>query len=293
MNRIPELITRNSDLQDFVREAASAPWFGLDTEFVRDRHYYPRFGLLQVATSERIVLIDPQALEKSPALPTLLFATPGIKIFHAAYQDLELIAHHYGRVPTPLFDTQAATEHLGHQAQIGYATLVRDRLEAITVDSLGRYDWLKRPLSRTAIRYAADDVRYLGILYSMLSRDLEDSGLTRAFKTVMEARTDVARYLPNPDEAWRRIRAARRLSGAAQERLRRLAAWRERQAMAEDRPRQWLVRDHILMLLARLAPTSLDGLDSIRGLPPAIRHRYGRVLVELLTPITDATPAIP
>ncbi len=293
MNLIPELITRNSDLQNFVREAAGAPWLGLDTEFVRDRNYYPRFGLLQVAIPERIVLVDPQALGESPAFPALLFATPGTKILHAAYQDLELIAHYYGRVPAPLFDTQAATAHLGRQDQIGYTALVRDRLEAVTAPPLGRYDWLKRPLSQTAIRYAADDVRYLGVLYSMLSRDLEDNGLARSFRTAMETCTNIARYLPNPDEAWRRIRAARRLSGAARERLQRLAAWRERQAMAEDRPRQWLVRDDILLLLARLAPTDLDGLAAIRGLSPAARHRYGRVLLDLLTPIADESPAIP
>lgn len=277
-----ELIDDAGALRRFVEEALDAPWLGLDTEFVRDRHYFPRAGLIQVATPERIALMDPVRLEDLAPLAPLLFETPATKILHAAHQDLELLMHLFGRVPTPLFDTQAAAEALGLGAQMGLAGLVETLLHAAPLASLGRYDWLRRPIASEALDYAADDVAYLGGLYKQLAEALAVSERETAFAEAMRKAVDPARYRSDPDNSWRRIRAARRLNGDALALLKQLAAWRERCAMNEDRPRQWILRDEALLALARTAPRSPPELKRIGPLTPAARRRYGRQLLDLI-----------
>lgn len=275
------LITKASELKPFVANAINSPWLGIDTEFVRDRHYFARFGLLQIAIPQTIGLIDPIALAKSPDLLTLLFSTTTPKILHAGYQDLELFARTYNQVPAPLFDTQVAASQLGLGEQLGYSALVRLVLEKETVASMGRYDWTYRPLPEKALAYAADDVRYLGDLYRLLSDELRKRALSEQFTDTMQTRVEIDRYLPNPEQAWSRIRA-RGLQTDEKFRLQRMAAWREYQAIAEDRPRQWVLRDSVLLTLAHKAPDSENKLRTIRGLSPWARRRYGNILIELI-----------
>ncbi|MGH8272159.1 MAG: ribonuclease D [Gammaproteobacteria bacterium] len=277
-----QLIDDADALQAFVESSLGAPLLGLDTEFVRDRHYFPRAGLIQIATPERIALVDPVRIEDLAPLAPLLFETPAVKILHAAHQDLELLLYLFGRVPAPLFDTQTAAEAVGLAAQIGHATLVEALLHAAPRASLGRYDWLRRPLAAEALDYAADDVVYLGELYEQLGAGLVASKKEAAFADAMRKAADPARYRPDPDNAWRRMRAARRLNGDVLARLKPLAAWRERQAMDEDRPRQWVLRDEVLLALARQAPRSFAELGRIEPLTPAARRRYGEQLLGLI-----------
>lgn len=276
------LIEDAGALEAFVGNSLGAPWLGLDTEFVRERHYYPRAGLIQIATPERIALVDPVRLEDLSALAPLLFDTPATKILHAAYQDLELLLHLFGRVPAPLFDTQAAAETVGLAPQIGLAGLVETLLRTASGSPLGRYDWLRRPLAPEALAYAADDVAHLGELYERLAESLAASQQEATFAEAMHRAAEPARYRPEPEDAWRRIRAARRLNGAALARLKALADWRERRAIEEDRPRQWILRDEVLLALARRAPHDPAELGRITALTPAARRRYGPELLELI-----------
>lgn len=275
------LISDARELKNFVDYASSSPWLGIDTEFVRDRHYFARFGLLQVATSHAIALIDPLALGDSMDLSGLLFSTATPKIVHAGYQDLELFARTYGKVPAPLFDTQTAAAQLGLAEQIGYSALVKLVLRKDTVEGIGRYNWTQRPLPDKALAYAADDVRYLGALYQNLSDKLRSRVLLDDFTVIMDSRIKIKKYLPNPEEAWKRIRV-RGLPDDQRSRLQRIAAWREYQAIAEDRPRQWVVRDSVLVTLARKAPDTDSKLRGIQGLSPWARRRYGHTLIEIL-----------
>jgi ribonuclease D len=277
-----QLIDDADALKAFAARARTAPWLGLDTEFVRDRSYFPRAGLIQIATSEEIALIDPIRLASLAPLEPLLFGSAGEKIFHAGRQDLELFVVLFDRVPKPLFDTQTAAALLGLGDQLGYAALAESLLDAPPGLALGRYDWLKRPLSETAIAYAADDVAHLGAMRAMLATRIAESGRGAEFNDAMQANADPARYRPDPDRAWRRIRAARKLDGAARDRLKPLAAWRERQAMREDRPRQWVLRDRALVLLARRAPANPAELAEMRLVNPRDRRRYGEALLKLI-----------
>jgi len=254
----------------------------VDTEFVRDRHYFARPGLVQLCAGGETALVDPVALADLSPLETLLFAEPVEKILHAGRQDLELFLQLFGRIPAPLFDTQVAAAMIGLAPQIGYAALAEELLGEPPGPSLGRYDWLKRPLATEAVRYAAGDVAHLAAMRDLLADRLETAGKRTAFAAAMRDSTDAERYRPQPEAAWRRIRQSRRMNEEALERLKRLAEWRERQAMREDRPRQWLVRDGALATLARLGPTSPEEMSAVRDLPAGARRRYGRALLAAL-----------
>lgn len=278
----PLLIDQPDVLAAFTREAREAPWLGLDTEFVRDRQYYPQAGLIQVATPDCNALIDPVALADLTPLAELLCETPMVKILHAARQDLELFVVLFDRVPTPLYDTQVAAAMTDMAPQIGYSTLVEELLGIAPGLSLGRYNWLRRPLTAEAITYAADDVEHLAHLRERLDDRLAQSGNMAAFAAAMRELEDAERYRPQPEMVWKRIRQARRLGAEARTRLQHLAAWRERQAMRENRPRQWILRDGILVTLARLAPATLKDLDEVNDLSASVRRRYGQALLEAL-----------
>lgn len=275
------LIDRANELEAFVSRACSAPWLGLDTEFVRDRTYFPRPGLIQVATPEEIVLIDPIELADLRALEPLLFDARAVKILHAAYQDLELLEHMFGQVPAPLFDTQVAAGMAGFAQQIGHAALVDELLEGATPDALGRYDWLRRPLAPKALEYAAGDVAHLGELYRTLSAQLEAAGKTAAFAKAMREAEVSERYRPHPEQAWRRIRA-RRLDEHAVARLKPLARWREEKAIGKNLPRQWILRNKALVALARKAPRNGAELAGLGVVSARTQRRYGRELLALI-----------
>lgn len=276
-----ELIDDTSALEKFVGRASTAAWLGLDTEFVRDRTYFPRPGLIQIATPEDIAFIDPVVLNDLRPLASLLFDTSAVKIFHAAYQDLELLEHLFGQVPAPLFDTQVAAGLLDFQAQIGHTALVEEVLHEATPDALGRYDWLKRPLQPKALEYAAGDVVHLGALYRALSTRLEAAGKTPAFAAAMRKAENAELYRPHPDEAWRRIRA-RRLDDDTLARLKPLARWREEKAVERNLPRQWVLRNRALVALARKAPQNDGELAALEAIGARSQRRYGRELLGII-----------
>jgi ribonuclease D len=278
---VAELIDTNEKLETFVERARHAPWLGLDTEFVRERTYFPRPGLIQIATPDDIALIDPVALDDLRPLASLLFETSAVKILHAAYQDLELLDHLFGQVPSPLFDTQVAAGLLDFQAQIGHSALVEAVLHEATPEALGRYNWLKRPLQPKALDYAAGDVIQLGALYRALSARLEAAGKTATFAAAMRKAEDPEQYRPHPGEAWRRIRA-RRLDEAALARLKPLARWREEKAIEKNLPRQWVLRNKALLALARKAPENGSELASMEVIGTRSQRRYGRELLALI-----------
>ncbi len=277
------VVDKPRTLLSFTREACEAPWLGLDTEFVRDRQYYAQPGLIQVATPQRNALIDPVALDDLAPLADLLCATPMTKILHAARQDLELFVQLFDCVPAPLYDTQVAAAMIELAPQIGYAALAETLLGVEPGLALGRYDWLRRPLSPKAIIYAAEDVEHLARLRELLDERLAEAGKAHAFAAAMRDMEDAARYRPQPETAWKRIRQARRLGEEPRTRLKRLAAWRERQAMEENRPRQWVLRDRVLITLARLAPRTAGDLGEVRDLSDGERRRYGQAILDALT----------
>ncbi len=285
-----ELIGSAPALADLGRALASAEWVALDTEFVRERTYFARLCLIQIATPGWLAMIDPLALpDISPLLDALDTARP-VKVLHAARQDLEVFHDLDGRVPAPVHDTQIAAAFLGHDDQIGYGALVQTLL-GVTLDKAHtRTDWARRPLSPEQLQYARDDVRYLAGLYPLILEQLEARGRRDWFEQECERLVDPALYRADPAEAWRRLKGGGRLPPDAQQVLRELAAWRERRARERNLPRGWVLRDAQLLEIARRQPDTPARLAEAAGLEERALKRMGEDLLECVRAGRQAEP---
>ncbi len=261
---------------------AKSEWIALDTEFMRERTYYARLCLVQVASADRIACIDPLALDNLSPLLELLFDPRITKVLHAAHQDLEVFFDLCGRVPAPVFDTQIAAALAGHGSQVGYARLAQALLGVHLDKAHSRADWTRRPLEPDEVRYAADDVRYLRKMYRRLRAELERRGRLAWLEEDFRALVDPARYARDPGEAWRRVRGSGRLRPRSLLALSRLASWREEEARKRNQPRQWILRDALLLDLAQRLPRSAEALARLRDMPAATLRRYGDTLLEIL-----------
>jgi len=260
----------------------------LDTEFIRESTYYPQLCLVQLADAELLVVVDALAVPDLAPLEALLADTRVLKVLHAARQDLEIFAHRMGAVPAPVFDTQVAASLLGHGDQAGYAAVVQQLLGVALDKSLVRTDWAARPVPAAALDYAIDDVRYLLEIHRRLRDALAERGRLEWLESEFAALARMDTYRVEPADAWRKVRGIQRLSGAQRGRVAALAAWRERLAIELDRPRGWVLKDEVLVDLARGNPVDETGLAAVRDMPPQVVKRRGS---ELLVALRDAPEA--
>jgi ribonuclease D len=280
-------------LSAYCSQLRSREWLAVDTEFIRERTYYPQLCLVQVSDGTTHACLDPIRIKNLDPLLELLYA-PGItKVFHAAGQDLELFYHLTGKVPAPIFDTQMAATLAGYGDQIGYARLVQDMLGVELDKAHTRCDWSRRPLSEAELDYAADDVRYLCQVYDKLCTELEKRGRMEWLQADFAAMTQPARYENSPEDAWERIGAAQKLRPNQLKTLRVLAAWREEQAKQHDRPRRWILGDDQLLDLTRRQPKSLEDLQRLRGLPEGLIQKQGAALLGLIANAEQSEAPIP
>jgi ribonuclease D len=264
--RFPEvpaslLVTDPAQLTDATASFAGLPAIALDTEFMRERTYYARLCLLQLAGRGRIALVDPLAITDLSPVAALLGDTAQVKILHAARQDLEVLYPLLGGVAAPVFDTQIAAALLGHPAQMGYGELVAKITGIVLTKGHARTDWARRPLSPEQLHYAADDVRHLETLRDELGTRLDALGRLPWLQEDCRALQDPALYVTEPERAWQRFKGADRLVPQERAALRALAAWREARAMRRNLPRGWILTDETLRDAARLRPALL-GLAS-------------------------------
>ena len=276
------LIDTSADLEALIAEFSSAPWLAMDTEFYRERTYKPQLCLIQFATPDRVAMVDPRALESLEPLLDLLYNADLTKVLHSARQDLELFYWMRGNVPVNLFDTQLAAPHLGYAKQIGYANLVREMLEVDLPKAYTRTDWKKRPLSQDQLQYAADDVIYLAQLYPIMRGRLEKEEKLAGLERECGALSCPEVYEPPAEEMWKKIKGSAKLKAGPRGILQALAAWREVTARESDIPRGWLLKDGVLMALARQAPAKMDDLHRIKGLAPRTMKRRGKVLLRII-----------
>lgn len=279
----PVFIDNAQNLQDYCDGLNDCEWLAIDTEFIREKTYYPQWCLLQVADpGGQIALIDTQAIDDLGPIMQRLNHPATTVILHAASQDLELFYHFQQRLPAPLFDTQIAASLTGHGDQIGYGNLVQAVLNISLEKGLARTDWSRRPLSDDELRYAADDVRHLGALYSQLSADLENRGRLGWLQPEFEALAEPNRYAPDPATSWRRVRGIGRLKPRQQQLAACLAQWREHQAMQANRPRKWILNDETLLDIARRQPRDLSDLGKLRDIGDKLLDRHGQALIEMV-----------
>ena len=277
-----EYVDSSEALQRLCSALAGSEWLAVDTEFIREKTYYPRLCLIQICNGDIAACVDPLAIDDLGPLLDVLYDGSILKVLHAARQDLEIFLHDFGRLPMPVFDTQPAAALLGHGDQIGYANLVKLLLDVELPKDQSRTDWSRRPLDELQLRYALDDVVYLGRLYLHMRGHLFDrerlQWLAADFATLADPQT----YFPNPDDMWQRTKGRQMLRGRQLAVLQRLAAWREREARARDLPRKWVLKDDVMIELSRRMPRDAAGLAKIRGIEPGLIRREGEALLKLV-----------
>ncbi|MGH8282414.1 MAG: ribonuclease D, partial [Gammaproteobacteria bacterium] len=264
-------------------------WLALDTEFMRERTYYPQLCLVQIATPDIVACVDVLAIQTLDPLFDLLLNPKIIKVLHSARQDLEMFFHLSSRVPAPIFDTQLAASFAGFPDQAGYAAVVQGLLGVTLEKSHTRADWSRRPLPGAVLQYAADDVRYLRDIYPLLKQKLENQNRLEWLVTETARLTDPVIYRPDPDTAWQRLRGLQRLKSRQFSAAKALAAWRERQAMSANLPRQWIFKDAVLIDLTRQLPASVEALQAIRGIQESLVRKHGEELLALIATAQDDT----
>lgn len=275
-----EFIDTGEALIEFCDAVRGADWLALDTEFIREKTYYPKLCLVQVGLPGRAVCIDPLAIADLEPLYALLLDDTITKVLHACSQDLEIFVNLTGQVPGPIFDTQLAAPLIGLAEQIGYGNAVKEILGVQLDKGHARTDWSRRPLSTAQLEYAADDVRYLCVMYPKIIQKLEALGRLDWLQAEIEPYGKLERYQQSPEQAWRRIRGIEKLKPANLSIVQALAAWRETRARDRDLPRSWVLKDDVIMDIARLAPRKKSDLERIRGLAARTLERYGDVLLE-------------
>ncbi len=290
MSETPPLITTPEALADTVARLRERDWFALDTEFIREDTYWPQLCLIQVATDAHLACIDPLTLDDLEPLFELLADSAVTKVLHAADQDLEVFYQATGRLPAPVFDTQLAAPLLGFPEQAGYGRLVEALLDVRLTKGHARTNWRERPLPTAALRYAADDVRYLVPLYQALEQGLVARQRLAWVEEEFARLRDAMRYERAPEDAWRRLKGVDRLSGAGRSVARALARWREHQARSDNVPRGRIVRDEALVDLARALPADRKQIGRLRSLRGRPLERYGADLLALIADAREQSP---
>jgi len=277
-------------LRHFCDSLQGARWLALDTEFLREKTFFPKFCLLQIASENGVGCIDPLKLESLHPLFEIIYDPAITKVFHAGRQDMEIFYHLCGRLPAPVFDTQIAAPLLGFAEQISYAGLVSELLGVNLNKAHARTDWTRRPLSPEQLRYAADDVIYLAAIYQKLLARLDQLGRLDWLEGDFAELTDPVLY-ENPAElAWRRVSGAHQLKGSQLAVLQALAAWREQTARGKDLPRGWLLKDEAIFDLARQQPTRAEELRAVRGIDDRFVKTHGLIVCQLIQEARSRAP---
>jgi len=244
-------IDQADELPALARTLESQAWIGVDTEFLRERTFFPKLCLLQLAAGGQIWCVDTLRIASLDPLMPALTAAASRKVIHAARQDLEAVYLSARRVMSPVFDTQIAAGCIGLKPQVGYAELVKTLLDVTVPKGQTRTDWSKRPLTREQLEYAADDVLYLGEVASHLSKRLRELERDHWVAEDCRALNDKQLYEPDPAQAWMRLRGLGQLAPGARGRAKAIAIWREKLARTRDLPRAWLLPDAAIFSTAQ------------------------------------------
>lgn len=272
-------LSTTNDLAQFAQLARQSGLLAIDTEFLSGKTYYAKLCLIQLAAGGQAVFVDPLELRDLSPLVDLLLDEQIVKIMHAASQDMALLMRLCGKPPKPVFDTQMAATLAGYPAQTGYGKLVA-ALTGVTLEKSESFtDWTRRPLTEKQVEYALDDVVYLQPMYEALKEKLEQTGRLAWLEDDFASLSDPATYETPPQEMFRSIRHAARLHGRPLAILREVTAWREQEARRRNLPRQWVLKDEVLIELARRKPTTIEELADLRDLNPRSLGDQGKGLM--------------
>jgi len=291
------MITDDRALAELCAGYSRATRLGIDTEFMRERTYRPKLGLVQISDGERHALVDPLAIESLDPFFELLRDEKILKILHAPREDLEIFADRSGSVCAPIFDTQIAAAFGGVGYSMSYQNLVRDLLGEQVSKAQTRTDWLRRPLSHDQERYAIADVLHLHALHDRLVERLRERGRESWVEEELRVLERIA-VDEDPRQYYRRVKQAWRLTRRQLGVLRELCAWREEQAFERDVIRPNVVADDALMDLAKMQPKKKRELSSLKRLHPREISRSGDVILRIVAearalPDSELPDAIP
>ena len=286
----PRLIQDDAEFRDLVARLREQERYAVDTEFHRERTYFPHVALVQIADSHGVALVDALAVDLHPLAEVL--EGPGLAVMHAARQDMEVLDRACGTVPRRLFDTQVAAGFLGYSSASLSSLLVGElRVRLPKADRLT--DWLRRPLGEAQLRYAAADVAHLLELHELLWERIVARGREEwVMEACEELRTEY-RGPRDPDEAWRRIKEVRHLRGSALAIAQSVAAWRERRAAETDQTPRFVLSDLGVVGVASTAPRTVEELRSLRGVDGRNLRGCAEELLEVVRRSQQSTPVRP
>lgn len=277
-------IDTDANLQTLCDELKKAKTIFFDTEFMREKTYYPKLCLIQIGyeftkdgkTEDKFVAVDPLAkLDLEPLMKLLTSATRTL-VFHSGSQDLEILYNESKKLPKQIFDTQIAAMVCGFGEQVSFAQLV-EKLTEQKVDKSQRFtDWTKRPLSPQQIQYALNDVIYLKPIYEKLVDQLEEDKRTEWVAEEEASLTQISTYKEDPKNAWQKIKSRGKSSvdlGILQE----IAQWREEKAIQRNLPRRFVMRDEIMTEIASHPPSSPKQLKEMRGIGNVSRETLQKI----------------
>jgi len=277
-----------AELDILCQKMQHEPWLAIDTEFLREKTYYPKFCLLQIATLEWVACVDPIALEGQMGELFEIINNPNIiKVLHSCRQDVEIFYNLTGKLPAPVYDTQLVAPLLGFQENPGYAMLVSGFLNINLSKIHTRTDWSQRPLSPEQMEYAADDVIYLAKIYQMMEKKLQKLGRENWLKEDFEQLMNPDLYDIPPENAWLKIRGKNKLTGKQLAIVQTLAEWRETAAKKDDRPKNWILRDELILDMAKLQPVTIKALAEIRSINDGFVRRSGQQVCDLIKTAQD------
>ncbi|PIE02616.1 MAG: ribonuclease D [Acidobacteria bacterium] len=273
-------ITSQKGFDALCRECEKQPYLAIDTEFIRERSFFPQLALLQIAwPGSAPMLIDPLKIDNWKPLHKILLNPNMTKIFHAGRQDIEIFFLQMGTIPTNLFDTQIAASFMGYGEQIGYGGLVQ-RMLGVELQKGDSYtNWLKRPLTESQIAYARNDVLYLIEIYEKLVNRAKALGRRQWIQEEIDHTFDNELFTPNPKNMWQRVKKNQSLKGRKLAVLQELAIWRYETAKAINKPLRFVLRDEVLISIAHRKQLDTASLSQIRGFQPKLRKQQAANLI--------------
>jgi ribonuclease D len=269
-------------LEEFVATSRGGPILGIDTEFLREKTYYPQLCLLQIATDKCEAVIDPLASLDLSVLCPLFTDERTVKVFHAGDQDRAILYQVLNVVVRPVFDTQRAALLLGLPQQMSLTALVRHYCEINLKKGESFSDWAQRPLTHTQLAYASDDVRYLPTIYRKIVSELTASGRLSWLDDDVREMESESNYRVELSDVWKKLKGTSALKGSQLATIREVAAWREQLAQKRNLPRKWILSDELLVEIARREPGSLEDLFRTRGLKEKLGKKWSQEVLDAI-----------
>ena len=272
-------IDNDVSLHEVVNLARQQPAVAMDTEFVRERTFYPHVALFQLCVGEVSFLIDPLKITDPTPLRDLFEDTNTIKVFHSCAEDLEVLNNWVGKIPSPVFDTQIAASLLGMGFMFGYSNLVAEMCAVELNKTETRSNWLQRPLTDNQVKYAVQDVYYLDKLWQKLLKKSELEG--KKDWILFDGEMLIEDIKNAHQQEHLKISGGRNLSSLKLNGLHSLSRWREDKAKKKDLPRRWIIDDKTCLRLIEAFPCSSDDLMKLEGIPDKVKTKYGKEIIDI------------